>query len=255
MAKPSQAHEQTMEEIHASIRRMMTEEPPAGDRPPAPVAGPSPADNVSRLFVPAQAETPADAVARPGAGTGSASDGRRGGTGEAGLGEGTEAVGDAATAAVPGSDNVVELAIAQAIEEAQAELHAEPAPVPEPALAPERGEYRSAPATAIAATSRPDGVVASVPATAGGRQTMKAAHPTGPATTAQPLLSVQSGAAVAGAFEQLAREMFSGSHRTVDGLVEDLLRPMLRDWLDDNLPPLVERLVREEIERVSRGRR
>jgi cell pole-organizing protein PopZ len=29
---------------------------------------------------------------------------------------------------------------------------------------------------------------------------------------------------------------------------------MLRNWLDTNLPPLVERLVREEIERVSRGR-
>ena len=28
---------------------------------------------------------------------------------------------------------------------------------------------------------------------------------------------------------------------------------MLRDWLDDNLPPLVERLVRAEIERVARG--
>jgi cell pole-organizing protein PopZ len=33
-----------------------------------------------------------------------------------------------------------------------------------------------------------------------------------------------------------------------------MLRPMLKDWLDENLPPLVERLVREEIERVSRRR-
>ncbi|MBZ9917266.1 DUF2497 domain-containing protein, partial [Mesorhizobium sp. BR1-1-7] len=29
--------------------------------------------------------------------------------------------------------------------------------------------------------------------------------------------------------------------------------PMLQDWLDNNLPTLVERLVREEIERVARG--
>ena len=28
---------------------------------------------------------------------------------------------------------------------------------------------------------------------------------------------------------------------------------MLQDWLDNNLPTLVERLVREEIERVARG--
>ncbi len=33
-----------------------------------------------------------------------------------------------------------------------------------------------------------------------------------------------------------------------------MLRPMLKSWLDDNLPGLVERLVRAEIERVSRGR-
>jgi len=37
-------------------------------------------------------------------------------------------------------------------------------------------------------------------------------------------------------------------------LVRDMLRPMLKVWLDDNLPPLVERLVRNEIERVARGR-
>ena len=49
--------------------------------------------------------------------------------------------------------------------------------------------------------------------------------------------------------------MLSRSGRMVDELVEDMLRPLLRNWLDDNLPPLVERLVREEIERVSRGRR
>jgi hypothetical protein len=33
-----------------------------------------------------------------------------------------------------------------------------------------------------------------------------------------------------------------------------MLRPMLKSWLDDNLPGLVERLVRTEIERVARGR-
>ena len=34
-----------------------------------------------------------------------------------------------------------------------------------------------------------------------------------------------------------------------------MLQPMLKSWLDDNLPGLVERMVQEEIERVSRGRR
>lgn len=39
---------------------------------------------------------------------------------------------------------------------------------------------------------------------------------------------------------------------TIEELVRDLLRPMLRDWLDANLPGMVERLVREEIERLVR---
>ncbi len=43
--------------------------------------------------------------------------------------------------------------------------------------------------------------------------------------------------------------------RSLDEIAEDMLRPMLREWLDDNLPTLVERLVREEIERVARGPR
>jgi cell pole-organizing protein PopZ len=42
--------------------------------------------------------------------------------------------------------------------------------------------------------------------------------------------------------------------RTVEDLIQDMLRPMLQTWLDDNLPALVERLVRAEIERVARGR-
>ncbi|MBN9010966.1 MAG: DUF2497 domain-containing protein, partial [Rhizobiales bacterium] len=78
------------------------------------------------------------------------------------------------------------------------------------------------------------------------------AAPTAP--VAAPLLSPRADAAVAGSFQQLAGKMLAGGARPVDEVVEELLRPMLRNWLDTNLPPLVERLVREEIERVSRGR-
>jgi uncharacterized protein len=39
--------------------------------------------------------------------------------------------------------------------------------------------------------------------------------------------------------------------RTVEDIVHDALRPLLRSWLDDHLPALVERLVREEIARVA----
>lgn len=39
--------------------------------------------------------------------------------------------------------------------------------------------------------------------------------------------------------------------RTLEDLVAELLKPMLKQWLDNNLPPLVERLVRQEIERLA----
>ena len=61
--------------------------------------------------------------------------------------------------------------------------------------------------------------------------------------------------AVESAFNTLAHTVLSNNARTLEDLVKEMLRPMLKSWLDDNLPSLVERMVREEIERVSRGRR
>ena len=52
----------------------------------------------------------------------------------------------------------------------------------------------------------------------------------------------------------LAQTTHPRGGRTVEELVSELLRPMLKAWLDDNLPAIVERLVRAEIERVSRAR-
>jgi hypothetical protein len=60
---------------------------------------------------------------------------------------------------------------------------------------------------------------------------------------------------VTSAFSTLANTILAGEARTLEDLVREMLRPMLKAWLDDNLPPLVERMVRDEIERVSRGRR
>ena len=61
--------------------------------------------------------------------------------------------------------------------------------------------------------------------------------------------------AVDSAFNTLAQTVLVQNARTLEDLVREMLRPMLKTWLDDNLPGLVERLVRAEIERVSRGRR
>jgi hypothetical protein len=68
------------------------------------------------------------------------------------------------------------------------------------------------------------------------------------------LLSRETTAAVDSAFNSLAQTVLMQNARTLEDLVREMLRPLLKSWLDDNLPALVERMVRSEIERVSRGR-
>jgi uncharacterized protein len=68
------------------------------------------------------------------------------------------------------------------------------------------------------------------------------------------LLSRQTSTAIDSAFNALAQTVLVQNARTLEDLVREMLRPMLKSWLDDNLPGMVERLVRAEIERVSRGR-
>ena len=69
-----------------------------------------------------------------------------------------------------------------------------------------------------------------------------------------PLMSSSTTAAVDAAFSALAHTVLTQNTRTLEDLVTEMMRPMLKAWLDDNLPGLVERVVRAEIERVSRGR-
>jgi cell pole-organizing protein PopZ len=70
----------------------------------------------------------------------------------------------------------------------------------------------------------------------------------------RPLLAPSTTAAVDSAFNTLAQTVLVKNARTLDEMVAEMLRPMLKAWLDDNLPSMVERIVRDEIERVSRGR-
>ncbi len=70
-----------------------------------------------------------------------------------------------------------------------------------------------------------------------------------------PLLSAESGSAISDAFGSLAQTFLAHNARTLEDVVTEMLQPMLKQWLDSNLPSIVERKVKEEIERVSRGRR
>jgi uncharacterized protein len=70
-----------------------------------------------------------------------------------------------------------------------------------------------------------------------------------------PLLSLEANEAVALSFGALSANLEARSAEFADSMVRDMLRPMLKQWLDENLPSIVERLVRAEIQRVARGRK
>lgn len=75
-----------------------------------------------------------------------------------------------------------------------------------------------------------------------------------PAAMESHILSSQTGGLVANAFAALSRNAaMPAPGRSIEDVVAELLRPMLRDWMDSHLPGIVERLVKAEIERVSRG--
>lgn len=67
------------------------------------------------------------------------------------------------------------------------------------------------------------------------------------------IISDRTGRQVAASFGELSEAFAASRRRSFDEMAQEMLRPMLQDWLDNNLPVLVERLVREEIERVARG--
>jgi len=72
------------------------------------------------------------------------------------------------------------------------------------------------------------------------------------AAPARPILSHSTVSAVESAFHSLANTVLSNNARTLEDLVKEMLRPMLKEWLDRNLPPMVERLVEREIVRLTR---
>jgi cell pole-organizing protein PopZ len=75
-----------------------------------------------------------------------------------------------------------------------------------------------------------------------------------PAAFDRSLMSSHTSAAVDSAFNALAQTVLVQNARTLEDLVKEMLRPLLKSWLDDNLPGMVERIIKAEIERVSRGR-
>lgn len=68
------------------------------------------------------------------------------------------------------------------------------------------------------------------------------------------ILSPPTASAAAGALARLAGTLRVSDTpgQTVEGVVRELLKPMLKEWLDKNLPAIVEARVEAELERIAR---
>jgi cell pole-organizing protein PopZ len=181
MSSPAKAHEPSMEEILASIRRIIADD-----------------------------ETPTAAAAV------------------------AASPGDAAAPAAAASDDVLDLTDpVMPTNKVDVEFGESEAPLPKVDTAPAPEAETATPPPVEPVPLRPQ------PRPPGGER----------------LLSPAADSAASSAFAALAHTVLAENSRTLEDLVHEMLRPMLKTWLDDNLPALVERLVRQEIERVSRGGR
>lgn len=70
------------------------------------------------------------------------------------------------------------------------------------------------------------------------------------------LIDGDMGASIAAAFDELSATVASRlNDKMIEQVVHELMQPMLKLWLEQNLPGIVERLVGREIERISRRTR
>jgi len=211
MTQAAKAQEPSMEEILASIRRIIADdEPKPAARLEPKLAEPPPAAKAPSAPPPPPAAKPAPATVKQ----------------------------DDIDAMLAGLD----------------EPEPEPAPPPKAEAAPaedvlELTEAMQAPSSFRKIDATQDVVFDDPPPP-------RAAEPPRAASVPPPesILSPATAAAVDSAFSALAQTVLVQNAKTLEDLVKEMLRPMLQHWLDNNLPTLVERLVRQEIERVARGR-
>jgi uncharacterized protein len=254
MTQPAKVQEPSMEEILASIRRIIADDeakPPAGDKPtapaasaaktekpaaPPPAAKPSVMTDIPPSAIPAAAAAAAKAPpppptkpAAPPAASNNQDDI------------------DALLSGLDDATSAEEIRPPQPdgeVLELTDEMAVPTAPPPQPSFRKvEPQDDLEFTETAAARAIQRQPVFGHAPAFEGP-----------PAAPSPPILSHSTVSAVESAFNTLAHTVLSNNARTLEDLVKEMLRPMLKSWLDDNLPGLVERIVKAEIERVSRGR-
>ncbi len=255
MSQPAKVQEPSMEEILASIRRIIADDeakPPVADKPATPPVAAKPAAAAPAVKAPVTNDIPPPASAAPKAAP-------------------AKAAPPAAPKPVPApaatnSQDDIDAMLA-GLDEATSEAEIRP-PQPDGEVFELTDEMAlPEPPPAFHKVDPQDDVEFSEPPrlTEAPRLTepLKPAYRQpafepppfeSPAAPVQQILSRSTVSAVESAFNSLANTVLSNNARTLEDLVKEMLRPMLKSWLDDNLPGLVERIVKAEIERVSRGR-
>lgn len=112
------------------------------------------------------------------------------------------------------------------------------APAPAPPPEPEPEPYRPAPPPVARAIQPPPEPEPKMPAA--------------PRYANEPLTDANTADAAAGALGKLISKMDLGSDNTLEGLVRELLKPMVKEWLDANLARIVEEKVEAEVQRIAR---
>jgi cell pole-organizing protein PopZ len=232
MTQPAKVQEPSMEEILASIRRIIADDEakpaaakPEAAAPPKPVMKDIPPSALAPPPRPASVPKPAPAPPPP------------------------------APAPAPASNSQDDIdAMLASLDAATPEAEIRPAPQPEPDVFELTDEMAlpdppTPPAAPFNKIEPADDIEFSE-----SRHRQPTPDPSFDSPPQQPILSRSTVSAVESAFNSLANTVLSNNARTLEDLVKEMLRPMLKSWLDDNLPGLVERIVKAEIERVSRGR-
>jgi len=271
-SKPEAQNEPTMEEILASIRRIISEDDPqdanpaeaAPSAPPTARAEPAPAPPVSG----AGADNILD-LTKMVADDGSIVDLE--------AEEAPQAASEAEEAPEEEAASEAPEALAEEADEAAAEAEPEPEPEPEPAAealeevaeevqaaaeeaaaeeAPEaEAQEEAAPADDAAEEDATEEEAAEEDAEAAGSRVPA------PAGEGSDFVSALTAAAATASLAAVSKAAMAnrqgdaiaiGGGRTLEDLVRQSLAPELKGWLDDNLPDLVERIVREEIRKMVR---
>ncbi len=232
MTQPAKVQEPSMEEILASIRRIIADDEAKPAEPaPAPAASPPKPAVVASAPPPAPKPAPAPAPKAPEKAPEPAASNSQDDI-DAMLASFDAVAPEPEVPAAPLADDVFELTDEMVVAEE-----------PEPAFKRVEPADDLEFAEAVAASMQPprfDSPSYEPP-------------PREQPAMAPQMMSPSTASAVESAFHSLANTVLSNNARTLEDLVKEMLRPMLKSWLDDNLPGLVERIVKAEIERVSRG--